>query len=86
MEDGDHQQLALPAAGALAHAQHTHVKLPDFWTEDRVSWFKLVEGQFSLQNMVDPAAQLLPHALLSVPGHLLAHLARAPQGNWARLL
>jgi hypothetical protein len=41
------------------------VKLPDFWMEDRVSWFKLAEGQFSLQKVVDQVARYY-HMLFSL--------------------
>jgi hypothetical protein len=33
------------------------VKFPSFWTKDPVSWFCLVEGKFTLHNMVDPVAR-----------------------------
>jgi hypothetical protein len=42
------------------------VKLPSFWTEDPVLWFRLAEGQFNLRNVADPVARYY-HVLASVP-------------------
>jgi hypothetical protein len=41
------------------------VKLPAFWTEDPVSWFRLAEGQFTLRNVADPIARYY-HVLSSL--------------------
>ncbi len=55
MENDDQQP---PAAGAaLPPAHQSSVKLPPFWTEDPVSWFRLAEGQFALRNVTDPIAR-----------------------------
>jgi hypothetical protein len=51
--ENDEPQPALPAAGAAAAGQQ-QIKLPPFWPEDPVSWFRLAEGQFTLCNVADP--------------------------------
>jgi hypothetical protein len=51
--ENDEPQPALPAAGAPAAGHQQQIKLPPFWPEDPVSWFRLVEGQFALRNMAD---------------------------------
>jgi hypothetical protein len=54
----DEQQLPALAAGAAQAPPHQSlVKLPAFWTEDPVSWFRLAEGQFALRNVQDPVAR-----------------------------
>jgi hypothetical protein len=65
MEDIEQQQP--PAVGAGQAPNHQPlVKLPGFWTEDPVSWFRLAEGQFNLRNVADPVA-LYYHVLASLP-------------------
>jgi hypothetical protein len=64
----DIEQQPPPAAGAGQAPPHTHqqlVKLPGFWTEDPVSWFRLAEGQFALRNVTDPVARYY-HVLASL--------------------
>jgi hypothetical protein len=56
--------LAAGAGQAPLHQQL--VKLPSFWTEDPVSWFRLAEGQFTLCNVTDPVARYY-HVLASLP-------------------
>jgi hypothetical protein len=53
MEDAEPQPQAV-AGGAPPPPPSGLVKLPPFWTEDPVSWFRLVEGQFELRNVADP--------------------------------
>jgi hypothetical protein len=67
MEDIEQQLLPVPVAGAgQAPNQQSIVKLPSFWTEDPVSWFRLAEGQFALRNVGDPVARYY-HVLSSLP-------------------
>jgi hypothetical protein len=56
MEVTEQKQPPLPAAGAPVYVQQSLVKLPRFWTKDPLLWFPLAEGQFTLQNSVDPVA------------------------------
>jgi hypothetical protein len=57
MENDEQQPPALGAGAAQAPQQQSLVKLPPFWTEDPVSWFRLAEGQFTLRNIQDPVAR-----------------------------
>ncbi len=52
--ENDEPQPALPVAGAPVAGQQQQIKLPPFWPEDPVSWFRLGEGQFALRNVADP--------------------------------
>jgi hypothetical protein len=62
----DIEQQPPPAAGAGQAPTHQQlVKLPGFWTEDPVSWFRLAEGQFTLRNVTDPVARYY-HVLASL--------------------
>ncbi len=51
--ENDEPQPALPAAGAPAAGHQQQIKLPPFWPEGPVSWFRLAEGQFTLRNVAD---------------------------------
>jgi hypothetical protein len=57
------------------------VKLPAFWTEDPVSWFRLAEGQFAFRNIKDPVVRYY-HVLSSLSQdavRLVLHVStRAP--------
>jgi hypothetical protein len=64
MEDAE-QQPPGAAAGAPPPNAPGLVKLPAFWAEDPVSWFRLAEGQFTLRNVVDPVARYY-HVLASL--------------------
>ncbi len=64
MEDAEPQPQAV-AGGAPPLPLAGLVKLPPFWTEDPVSWFRLAEGQFALRNVVDPVARYY-HVLSSL--------------------
>jgi hypothetical protein len=67
MEDIEQQPPPVPVAGAgQAPNQQSVIKLPSFWTEDPVSWFRLAEGQFALRNVVDPVSRYY-HVLSSLP-------------------
>jgi hypothetical protein len=48
MEDAEKQQL---------QACQGLIKLSSFRTEDLVSWFRWVEGQFTLQDVANPIAR-----------------------------
>jgi hypothetical protein len=52
------------------------IKLPSFWPEDPTSWFCLVEGQFTLRNVVDPVTCYyhVLAALLVDLVHLVQHV------------
>jgi hypothetical protein len=53
-------------AGAAPRPVHQSlVKLPTFWTEDPVSWFRLAEGQFTLCIVTDPVVRYY-HVLSSL--------------------
>jgi hypothetical protein len=52
--ENDELQPTLPAAGVPAAGQQQQIKLPSFWPEDPISWFRLAEGQFALHNVTDP--------------------------------
>jgi hypothetical protein len=64
MEDME-QQLPQAAGAGQAPTHQQLVKLPGFWTEDPVSWFRLAEGQFALLYVTDPVARYY-HALASL--------------------
>jgi hypothetical protein len=55
MEDVEQQPLQAVGAGQVPTLQAL-VKLPGFWMEDPVLWFRLVEGQYTLRNITDPVA------------------------------
>jgi hypothetical protein len=57
MENDEQQPPALAASAAQAPPHQSLVKLPAFWTEGPVSWFRLAEGQFALRNVQDPVAR-----------------------------
>ncbi len=64
MEDAEPQ--AQPAAGGTPPPGHQGlIKLPDFWTENPISWFCLAEGQFTLRNVTDPVTRYY-HVLSSL--------------------
>jgi hypothetical protein len=64
MEDAEQQPPGVAAGAPPPNAPGT-VKLPAFWAEDPVSWFRLAEGQFALRNVVDPVARYY-HVLASL--------------------
>jgi hypothetical protein len=64
MEDAEQQPQAAVGGNLPPHLSGL-VKLPAFWTEDPVSWFRLAERQFTLQNVVDPIARYY-HVLSSL--------------------
>jgi hypothetical protein len=65
MENDDQQPLAAAAGAGQGPPHQSLVKLPAFWTEDPVSWFRLAEGQFALRNVTDPVAHYY-HVLSSL--------------------
>jgi hypothetical protein len=64
MEDVEQQPPGV-AAGAPPPNTHGFVKLPTFWAEDPISWFRLAEGQFTLRNVEDPVTRYY-HVLSSL--------------------
>jgi hypothetical protein len=64
MEDAEQQPQAA-AGGNPPPPLAGLVKLPPFWAEDPVSWFRLAEGQFALHNVADPVARYY-HVLSSL--------------------
>ncbi len=81
MEDVEQQQPL--AAGTPAQPHQFLVKLPGFWTEDPVPWFRLVEEQFALCNVVDLVAHYY-HVLVSLSQdamcliHQVLHMETGP--------
>ncbi len=64
MEDAEQQPQAA-AGGNPPPPLAGLVKLPPFWAEDPVSWFRLAEGQFARRNVADPVAHYY-HVLSSM--------------------
>jgi hypothetical protein len=65
MEDAEQQPPQASGGGNPPPPPSGLIKLPAFWTEDPVSWFRLAEGQFTLRNVADPIARYY-HVLSSL--------------------